>query len=89
MRTLCCDRGVKLFTLRIFAVARVQPGGCGQGENESKANDSKYEPDGVKEKKIEQQSAHKGEGGERGCGLSARRGGRRGAWPGPSQVIAR
>ena len=79
MRVLNCNRGVKLFTLRVFAVAKLRPGTCGQGKKKSKVDESNDEADGVKEERLEKQSARKGEGGERGCGLFARRGGRRDA----------
>ena len=79
MRLLNCWRGVKLVTLRVFAVARLRPGNCGQGKKISKVDERKDEADGVKEERIEKQSAHQGEGGERGCGLFARTGGRRDA----------
>ena len=42
-------------------------------------DESNDEADGVKEERLEKQSARKGKGGERGCGLFARRGGRRDA----------
>ena len=73
MQVINCNRGVKLFTLRVFAVAKLRPGTCGQGKKKSKVDESNDEADGVKEEMLEKQSARTGDGGERGCGLFARR----------------